>query len=444
MKQKCTIRLIVLFCALLLVTFSCQKEANDGNLSDELVSLGSLQRKMVKSSAEKQIVVDWLDLHGQNTTKTKSKMLEEIMHNLNYGSLSVENRKNGESIIIIPINNSVRSQLTARASYLKLDQKSIFNLIIIQNSRGELRWSSIVSYIPEDGMNKLQVSKNTIQNIINGERVSDDGMYKFLDLKGNLLYQIGYKNGRLISFGKPVREDLAKLSKSKNTAKTAATTASAASSNCSAYFLIETTYYPDGSSNREETYLFTLCEDEDDEDTGSDGGGGGGGSSGGNDEVPADPEQPNDQEITVSGSFETYEDNFEPEDYAMPEETDIPEETDLDENGNPYPPSPYVPRVTYNHTWSYTYNAIGPFYIKAVYMNDATAHPGNLTYPTAAGQVTRDVTLFDQHKQSGIDASGETATLRWAYTVHTRWTNLTTRISKTIQRGRTYSKTIPW
>jgi hypothetical protein len=430
MKQKCKIILFSLFVILLSAVYSCQKKAIEDISPSKLVSSSSLKQKMVTSSAEKQILIDWLNLHDNGLKDTEKKILEEITSNLDYGSLSVENRKNGENIIVIPINNSVKTQLNSHANYLKLDRKSILNLIIVQNSTGKLRWSSIISYLPEDGMNQSQLSKKTVQNVINGERVSDDGIYKFIDLKGNLKYQIKYKNGKLYSFGKPVREDLTKANKSKNTA---------ARGGCTAWYLVTTYYYDDGSTSQTEEYLFTTCDQDTDE---GGGGGGGGGGDGENPQDPQDPEEPNDQEITVSGSFDTFENDYQPEDYPLPVETDVPGEMDLDENGNPYPPVAFPTPVTYSHTWLYTRNAIGPFYIKAVYMNDATVHPANLQYQTNLGLMTRNIVLFDQIKSSTIN--GETAQLTWSYYVNTRWTNSTTNVTKVTQRRKSYPKTIPF
>jgi hypothetical protein len=428
MIKKCKIVSIFMFSVLVLSMFSCQKQQIEDVYSGNLFSSASLSQKMVTNSSGRQILSEWLSLHERNLKDKGKKILKEITSNLDYASLWIENRKNGENLIIIPINRSVSSQLNLLTSYLKLDEKSIFNLVIVQNRSGKLRWSSIISYLPEDGVDRSQVSEKTIQNIINGEHVVDNGMYKFIDLKGNLQYQVRYKNGKLYSFGKPVREDLTNAHKSKNTA---------ARGGCLAWYLITTYYYADGSSSQTKEYLFTTCDEDSDE-----GGGGGGGTGGDIPQDPEEPEEPNDQEITVSGSFDAYETDVQPEDYQIPEEIDIPEQMDLDENGNPYPPVPFAPPVKYSHTWLYTYNAVGPFYIKAVYMNDATVHPGNIQYPTASGTVTRNIVLFDQHKTSSI--SGETANLLWTYYVNTRWTNTTTNVSKVIQRVKSYPKTIPF
>lgn len=428
MKQKFKIISCFLFILVLSIVFSCQKKAIEDISSDKLFSSSSLKQKMVTSGADKQILSEWLSLHKRSLKETDTKVFEEITSNLNYGSLSVENRKNGDNIIIIPVNNSVTAQFNSHKSYLKLEQKNLLILIIVQGSNGKFKWSSIISYLPEDGKNQGELTKKTVQNIINGEQVADDGLYKFIDLKGNLQYQLTYKNGKLNSFGKPVREDLIKANKRKNTA---------ARGGCFAWYLITTYYYPDGSSSQTEEYLFTTCDQDSDE-----GGGGGGGDSPEDPQDPEEPEEPNDQEITVSGTFETFETDVQPEDYQTPEETDIPEQMDLDENGNPYPPVPFAPPVKYSHTWFYTYNAIGPFYIKAVYMNDATVHPGNIQYPTASGTVTRNIVLLDQHKSSAIN--GETADLLWTYYVNTRWTNTTTNVSKVLQRAKSFPKTIPF
>lgn len=305
---------------------------------------------------------------------------------------------------------------------MKLDEKSILNLLIVQSSSGKLRWSSVISYLPEDGISQSQLSKKTVQNIINGEQVSDNGMFKFIDLKGNLQYQIEYRSGKLHSFGKPARQDLAQIKKSKSTA---------ASEGCIDWYLVTTYYYSDGSTSVESEYLFTTCDQDSD-------GGGGGGDGGEN----PDPEEPNDQEITVSGSSNISESDYQPEDFELPVETDNPQEMDLDENGNPLPPVSNPSPLVYYHTWTYTYNALGPFYIKTVYMNDATVSPGNEQYQTSLGTMIRNVSLLNQRKTANEGST--TARLLWEYDVHYRWTNITTSVIKTMQRRKTHSKTIPF
>ncbi|MFW0714395.1 hypothetical protein [Pedobacter sp. N23S346] len=425
-KNKGIFFLVFLF--LLTFTISCQKKEVLNDSSTKLFSSKSLSQKMVTSGADKQVPIEWLRLHDRYLKGINKQNFEEIIRNLDYSLLYNENRKNGENLIIIPINNLVIKQLNINKDYLKLDERTILNLMIVQGRNGKLRWSSIIAYLPADGVKRTQLSRKTIQNIINGEKVSDDGMFKFIDLKGNLKYQMSYKSGKLHSVGIP-KTNLKNISYNQGN--------SSARSHCLNWFLDTIYYYADGSTEQTSEYLFTTCDDQN-----LPGGGGGGGS--GENPEPEEPEdeteEPNDQDIIVSGSSQSYESEFVDEDIAIdpPQESEV----EVDENGNTIIPVPAALPVLYIHSWSYSYSPIGPFYMKTVTMSDATVHPANQTYNTSTGWMTKNITLLDMHKNA--QEMGTTAVLRWNYYAHTRWTNTTTSVTRVTQRAKTHVKTIPF
>jgi len=346
--------------------------------------------------------------------------------------LSIETRNNGESLIIIPVNNSITQSLNRTSSYLKFDDNTIFNLLIVQSTTGKLRWSSLIGYNAEKGTNIKALTEKTIQNILNNENISDNGLYKFVNLKGRLQYQLAYKEGKLYSSAAPVREVHVKNNKLHKS------NGVAAKGGCFAYYLITTVYYSDGHVEEWEEYLFTAC----DEDIDEGGGGGGGGDNPGDDPDPNDPEEPNDQTVTVFGSEETWETSYTDPDFQLPITTDNPEEMDLDENGNPYPPVSVPMTFRYQHTWHYTKAVVYPFTISGIYMNDATVHPAHLTYETAQGWITRNVNLIDQYKTA--TSAGETANLRWRYNVEIRYTNTTIGQTTITVRPKYFYKTVPF
>lgn len=433
MLKKRTKNWKILFFLLIFVISSCRKEPlEDISSNPQTFSTKTDKTMMVKDRSDAPIIAKWLSLHESNLKKSEKNLFNEIVRTLDYSKLHIETRKNGENLIIIPIDNSVVESINRNADYLKFNSSTIFNLLIIQGTSGKLRWSTLIGYNAEDGSNKTSLTEKTIQNILNGESVSDNGLYKFVNLKGRLQYQLTYKEGKLHSSASPVREDHLEKNKSRKSSGVAAR------GGCFAYYLVTTIYYSDGHTEQWEEYLFTAC----DEDTDEGGGGGGGDVPGEEVPDPENPEEPNDQEITVHGSEDVWETAFVNEDYQTPITTDIPAEMDLDENGNPYPPVSLPMPVKYSHTWYYTKLPVFPFLITGIYMNDATVHPAHLTYQTAQGSVTRNINLIGQIKTA--TSAGDTANLRWKYDVATRYTNTTIGETTTTTRPKYFYKTVPF
>lgn len=134
-------------------------------------------------------------------SKKNKEILTLLSSNLNYDGLNTEIKKNDENIIIIPIKESVKEHFNLNAKYLKLDENSIMNLMIVHSKEGKFKGSYIVSFHPTDGKKRLTLKEGTLKNILDSRAVVDEGMFKFIDLKGRLAQQIEYKNGKRISWG---------------------------------------------------------------------------------------------------------------------------------------------------------------------------------------------------------------------------------------------------
>jgi hypothetical protein len=361
---------------------------------------------MVTGVGQKDLLVKWLNLHDRKLSSRQKRLFENIKENLQYNSITIERRKNGENLIIIPLNLSVKALLGENADYLKLDYKTIFNLMIVQNGNGRLRWSSVIAYVPKANVAVKELSKETIQHILNGEAVDQDGIYKFLNLKGKLLYQIHYDKGRMVAVGKPTRQDALNKKKSANyLAK-----GKASQGQCYAWYEVTTWYYPDGHTETTEEYLFTTCDEEN--------GGGGGGGTGGD---AGDPEDENDQEIFVSGEDVTYDYSDNGGNMYQPVMSDNPAEQETDGDGNvialvatPYP-------LSYRHPWVYSYRIIGIFKVNYAKAADTYADPTTATYLSLLGQVTRNVTCF-AHNNSQDPVSATSVDMIWRCIINRRLT----------------------
>lgn len=252
--------------------------------------------KQLMNVKEKQRIKDWIVTHDVRNNKDK-QTLELVDKNLNYDEITIETRENGENIIIVPIKESIKGYLNLHAEYLKLDESSILNLMIVQNKEGKLRWSSIVSYLPTDGKRHSSLSERTLQNILNHEPVADEGMFKFIDLKGRLHQQIGYKNGKLSSWSTITnREEVEKLMAKEAKKKVIATVKKnnqpalknfPLPEDCVDFFLVTTFYDGEGGTYEEWEYLYTECD----------------GDTGGGEGIP---EEPDDLEVETEEGFTIY------------------------------------------------------------------------------------------------------------------------------------------
>lgn len=156
-----------IFLALLLplisIVLSCRKQEFVESPTNEL--------------PKKQVISEWLQQHDKNSSVKETVTLDMISESLDYGSMKAMPRKNGDVIITIPVDDGVRKNLN-------LNERSALKLMIVQSRTGKLRWSTVVSYLPLDDKKKSSLSEMTLQNILNNEPVTDDGEYKFFNVKG--------------------------------------------------------------------------------------------------------------------------------------------------------------------------------------------------------------------------------------------------------------------
>ncbi len=373
MKELRKSLVAVLIITGLTLFYSCRKQEMPENLPE---------------ITKKIAIAGWLDDHKPALNSSTDKTtLDLINKNLDYSNITVGSRNNGDSIIIIPMNDAVKTRL-------ELDTKSLLNLMIVQSKTRKFRWSTIVSFVPENGNAPSKLSDKTIQNILNNEPVVDNGMFKFFNLKGKLLYQIEYKNGKIHSAGTVVKGS--QLAKRPNNYIPKTSLVDGGGSNCIDWYLAVTTYDEWGNViGFYETYLFTTCEE----------GNGGGGSD------PFPPEEPIDQEIVISGVDVEYETEFSEDDYAIDVE---------DENAIDMSLIPYAPAIRYDFPYDIRYPARMGIRFAVVTMGDVLVFPRNLRYYSKPkGWITREITPITTGKSASN--SGNIYELTWNYSVYFRY-----------------------
>ncbi|MCJ0743704.1 hypothetical protein [Pedobacter montanisoli] len=383
--MKISIRTLLLaFFAILIFSYGCKKyDVADKDL---------LTAKTVSPLVAKAEMTSWIDRHVA-TSQAETQSYHLLKQNLNYEAAHVQKRKNGEDVLVIPVNDAIREKLKLNANYaLK---------VITVKKNGKPRWSMIIAFLAGDGKTKSTLNNNSIQGIVNNERLEEDGLYKFFDLKGRLLYQVSYKDKKITSYGAVQAKD-----KRNGKDKVMSTNGSGTGNStkmllpeqedCTEYYLV-TTYYDQYGNPEYQTweYLFTLCKD-------GNGGGGGGGGGG------TPPEDPIDVEMTQEFSFPVAYTSFRPEDYRLPEGalSATPEGTPL----------------TYDCKVSVTF-ASSTRKIHGVQAYPLVIHPANETYlHPEYGRIVRNVTPFSQSHNASY--AGQKVSAYWTSIVNFRWAYL--------------------
>ncbi|WP_157278868.1 hypothetical protein [Olivibacter sitiensis] len=408
MKKNRPIFLLTLILSITTFFPACRQD----DLNGEVDSLNSL--KANKPLSERKKITDWINAHEEGLNLVKKANINLFKANLLYDEMRVESRKNGDDLIIIPIRDGVGEKINLGPEYL-------LNLLVVQSKTGKLRWSTVVCFLPENGNKRTVLKEKTIQNIINNEPVFENGLFKFLDLKGKLLYQLEYKDQKLSTYGSPRKKG---DTNSPNVAK--------ASIQCYDYYLI-TTYFENGTVvEQTEEYLYTEC---DEDSSGGDGGGGGSGGGSGNpggdnpgDSDPEDPEEENDATVPARFVYEISHTNYDNDDLYLPEDTEIEYDGDT-----PLPPMGFPSPLRYVCMANITYRAVDLSIVNAfTYPMNLT--PNNETYLHPNwGQVARVVTKIGESHFADFIEGGHTATFYWSCDIHFRWTYLTAGGTRTRQ-----------
>lgn len=396
LKPNKTLLLAIL--AVILSGLGCRK--ND--ITDSITS----DVKKINPLAAKNETTRWIDLHIA-ASQSESQSYDLLKQNLNYEEAHVQKRKNGEEVLVIPVNNTMREKLKLNANYA-------LKMITVKRN-GKPRWSMIVCFLAGQGKTKSILEDKSIKGIVDNERLEEDGLYKFFDLKGRLLYQVSYKNKKITSYGTVRKKDksspegngkVMSMNRGWNNAKMLLPP----TEDCTDYYLV-TTYYDENGNTLYETweYLFTTCND----GGGGDGGDGDGDIGGGT----TPPEDPVDVEMTQEFEFTIPYTDFQPDDYQLPggSLTATPEATPLD----------YDCKVTV------TFASISRK-ISGVATVPLVVHPAHETYlHDEWGTVTRNVTpipLFHNATFAGRQVSAV-----WDYEINFRWSYLNYGTVRTIQ-----------
>ena len=161
-----------------IILSSCQKDVNKTDKNEELISK----------------VNTWLTSRKPINKKTQSENVELLRNNLDYSALSIEQTRNNEEILVIPIKDELKQKKN-------LDARSILNLVLIRDNMGKIQRGNIVVFNPRNGNEYSRVPASTFHDIVNTGTSNTKGKFKYLSVTGKKIYEFEYDDAGLKSFG---------------------------------------------------------------------------------------------------------------------------------------------------------------------------------------------------------------------------------------------------
>ena len=226
-------------------------------LSGSFIFFNSCKKELSPSSSSNKETIEkvntWLDEQKAGKSPSGVSNIELLKNSLDFASLRFEKSEDGEKLLIVPVEKSLKS-ITGMTT------NSIPNLVLIIDKLQNIRKGYIVLYTTDNGLAN-KIPDNTFYHIFNTAEPECNGKFRFLNIMGRVLYQLEYKDKWLQSVG---------LVKPK---KNPGTTNNPGGRTQAGYYidwyLVTTLYYVDGTSELvSETYLYTTyVSDPDNPDT---------------------------------------------------------------------------------------------------------------------------------------------------------------------------------
>lgn len=270
--MKTTIRYPHLFIFFVTVLFlsSCKKDISSDYSSPELsMKVNSwLDKQKQKDMTQETLIAQSssVETKTSDSDSKKNENIDMLKANLEYDARVQSEISRNYNYIIIPIKDEIKIKK-------KVEKSATLSLVLITDKSDNIISGSIACYLPKDRKPRGYVGVQTIADVYKGKASTDSGMIKFMDVTGRRLHEIGFKKGRISSYGEI---------KSKNTNQTKVSNIS----ECTDWYL-NTTYYDEYYNIIEQTseYIGTTCTGCNSGEYGSPcpgAGGGGSGGSGGN------------------------------------------------------------------------------------------------------------------------------------------------------------------
>jgi hypothetical protein len=215
------------------IFYACKKENHSNPTTNSLTHL-SVDVPM------------WLEKKESLSQPINAKNIESLKLNLDFTKISLEKLNKDQSIAIIPIRKAFNKEHNINESVL------CYLLATLNNSQ-EITYGEIALYYPEKDHAVNSLPENTFSRIFTSENITLSGKFRFLSVKGGWIYNIDYKNGKLISGG---------VVKWKDDAHQSISNGKDNSIHCVVYYLETTFFFSDGTTQVTDDYLGTVCTDD--------------------------------------------------------------------------------------------------------------------------------------------------------------------------------------
>ncbi len=226
-----------------LAFISCKKTS----VNEEFKMYSNSPLNGISSNIKSSDVLNWLQHNMNSSTPLQNNIIKKVIENLEFDKMYVERLHKFENIIIIPMRQKYFSQHINSNNSNPLQY-----LILVENTKGEIRRSDIVMFNPTNTDIK-ELPKNSFSDFFNNKPITVDGSFILITLGDVKQFEMDFKYGKTTQFRlwhgeKKDRNKSSNISNSQNGPQ-----------NCIDWYLV-TTYYENGvyvSSYSE--YVGTTC-----------------------------------------------------------------------------------------------------------------------------------------------------------------------------------------
>ena len=146
-----------------------------------------------QENPEQNQIVKWLQANNSPSTPTKNYIIKNLLQTALFDRMYSETLNNEEKLDIIPLKNEYFSkQINATSTN---NSHPIQYLIVVKNSKGEIRRGDIVLFYPTDATLDA-LPKNSFHDFFTNESLPVDGTFTLVSLSDRKQFEMDFKNGK--------------------------------------------------------------------------------------------------------------------------------------------------------------------------------------------------------------------------------------------------------
>jgi hypothetical protein len=167
-----------------------------------LVSCKKTDSSTADTSSTSQTIRTWLLAKKSEATPNKNSLVDRLLENLDFGNARTEHGRPGEDFLVIPVQQDFLVEKKGPAD-------GTLALLLVVDGAGTIKRGNLVLFTPEAGHPPAPLSVGTFEKLFSNQPIGRSGSFSFMTATGNLLYKLGYRDGKPYSIGKPVRKQQA-------------------------------------------------------------------------------------------------------------------------------------------------------------------------------------------------------------------------------------------